>query len=1069
MANALYGRPSSMRLQGSAQDTAPAPHGGGGGIPEAPIDGVLYGRENATWLPVTTGGGIPEAPTDGGLYGRHNAAWSAITLTTGPAGPQGPPGPTGPTGLTGSTGPVGPAGPTGLTGAAGANGATGPAGPVGPTGATGPQGAIGAQGPAGPTGPQGAVGLTGPPGLTGATGPTGPQGLTGPVGPVGPAGPSAVSANTGNQAVLGTDSLIFVPAPPAAASPSNAIPQMDGIGAAGSATTYSRGDHAHPSDTSRLAVGAVAGGDLTGAYPSPTLVATTVSAGSYVYASLTVDSKGRLTSASNGVAPPSASTQPPLMDGAAAIGIATTYARADHVHPSDASRAPLASPVFTGAPAAPTPVAGNSSTALATTAFVSAAVTAAAVPVPSTAIPAMDGIGAAGTAAAYARGDHVHPSDTSLAPLASPAFTGAPQAPTPLVTDSSTTLATTAFVKAQGYLNGNQAIALSGDISGSGTTAITTALATVNANVGTFQGLTINAKGLVTAASDQGYAPLASPALTGAPTAPTQAPGTSNTNIATTAFVAAAVTPAGASGCVQYNNGSVLGGAANFNIDANGNPFVNAGGQYGLGTQAAISGIPASGDWFFGNAGNPTVTGSNNIGAGALALNTLTSGSGNMAVGPFAQYLNSTGIGNTAIGQNALYHNISGSNNIAIGNSALYNATGGSNIGIGGGNGITTGTNNIAIAGLASGAGVTGTYNVSIGYTSLSSATTAAQNIAVGLQSMQNLTTGGSNIAIGTSTLRASVSDSNNIAIGASAGTAINGGNYDTVVGNNSGTAITTGIRNTIIGGSAGAGVVAGGTNILIGYGINVPTGDPSSYISIGDRFKCDSFNNIGIGSGAGPFPATSGGNNICIGTNSGTALQAGTNVVNVGSTAGQYATGASNVHIGAAAGRGVSGTTTGGSNTFIGVSAGQNYTTSTSCTYIGNSAGLASTSGNQNTCIGYQAGFNITIGATNTIVGSGAGAGVVTGSSNILIGQGINVPSDTSNYINIGGLITGQMNTGPIAVSKAVNFTGSIGVNGTTAPAKPTVSGAKGSNAALASLIAALVSYGLITDSTTA
>jgi hypothetical protein len=64
----------------------------------------------------------------------------------------------------------------------------------------------------------------------------------------------------------------------------------------------------------------------------------------------------------------------------------------------------------------------------------------------------------------------------------------------------------------------NQTITLSGDITGSGTAAIPTTLPTVNSNVGTFQGLTVNAKGQVTAAANQAYAPLASPALTGSPT-----------------------------------------------------------------------------------------------------------------------------------------------------------------------------------------------------------------------------------------------------------------------------------------------------------------------------------------------------------------------------------------------------------------------------------------------------------------------------------------------------------------------------------------------------------------------
>lgn len=57
----------------------------------------------------------------------------------------------------------------------------------------------------------------------------------------------------------------------------------------------------------------------------------------------------------------------------------------------------------------------------------------------------------------------------------------------------------------QNYLTANQTITYSGDASGSGTTAVTLTLATVNSNVGTFQGLTINAKGLVTAAVNQNY------------------------------------------------------------------------------------------------------------------------------------------------------------------------------------------------------------------------------------------------------------------------------------------------------------------------------------------------------------------------------------------------------------------------------------------------------------------------------------------------------------------------------------------------------------------------------------
>jgi hypothetical protein len=67
----------------------------------------------------------------------------------------------------------------------------------------------------------------------------------------------------------------------------------------------------------------------------------------------------------------------PLVNGTAAVGTSLRYARQDHVHPTDTSRAALASPTFTGVPAAPTATAGTNTTQLATTAFVQQEVPAA--------------------------------------------------------------------------------------------------------------------------------------------------------------------------------------------------------------------------------------------------------------------------------------------------------------------------------------------------------------------------------------------------------------------------------------------------------------------------------------------------------------------------------------------------------------------------------------------------------------------------------------------------------------------------------------------------------------------
>jgi hypothetical protein len=55
------------------------------------------------------------------------------------------------------------------------------------------------------------------------------------------------------------------------------------------------------------------------------------------------------------------------------------------------------------------------------------------------------------------------------------------------------------------YLTANQSISLTGDATGTGTTSIPVVLATVNSNVGTFNSVTVNGKGLVTAASNVAY------------------------------------------------------------------------------------------------------------------------------------------------------------------------------------------------------------------------------------------------------------------------------------------------------------------------------------------------------------------------------------------------------------------------------------------------------------------------------------------------------------------------------------------------------------------------------------
>lgn len=109
----------------------------------------------------------------------------------------------------------------------------------------------------------------------------------------------------------------------------------------------------------------------------------------------------------------------------------------------------LDSPTFTGTPAAPTAAADTNTTQLATTAFV--------IGQSGTANPTMNGTAAAGSSTRFARQDHVHPIDTSRAPLNSPGLTGVPTAPTATPGTNSTQLATTAYADAIAALKANAA------------------------------------------------------------------------------------------------------------------------------------------------------------------------------------------------------------------------------------------------------------------------------------------------------------------------------------------------------------------------------------------------------------------------------------------------------------------------------------------------------------------------------------------------------------------------------------------------------------------------------------
>lgn len=114
------------------------------------------------------------------------------------------------------------------------------------------------------------------------------------------------------------------------------------------------------------------------------------------------------------------------------------------------TKAALASPTFTGTPAAPTAANGTNTTQIATTAFVAAAIATLIDSAPN-ALNTLNELAAAlGNDANFAA--TMTNALALKAALASPTFTGTPAAPTAAVDTNTTQLATTAFVIGQSYL-----------------------------------------------------------------------------------------------------------------------------------------------------------------------------------------------------------------------------------------------------------------------------------------------------------------------------------------------------------------------------------------------------------------------------------------------------------------------------------------------------------------------------------------------------------------------------------------------------------------------------------------
>jgi hypothetical protein len=300
-------------------------------------------------------------------------------------------------------------------------------------------------------------------------------------------------------------------------------------------------------------------------------------------------------------------TAPTAEPGTDTTQLATTAFVTDAVATATADLAgvfaPLNSPTFTGYPSGPTAAAGSSTGQLATTAFVMNAVT-----------DATAGVASFNTRTGAVTLENTDIQDAGGALIDSPVFTGTPQAPTAAPGTSSSQIATCAWVMDElgGVTSGvvsfngrsGAIILTSADLTSAGgallaspgfsgvptaPTAATgtntgqlatcayveTAIASINTGVVSFNGRGGAVQLTSADISAAGGAVLASPAFTGAPSAPTAAAGVSNAQIATTAFVAAAVANAGGVATFNGRAGAVTLSSGDVNATSAGGPYLS--------------------------------------------------------------------------------------------------------------------------------------------------------------------------------------------------------------------------------------------------------------------------------------------------------------------------------------------------------------------------------------------------------------------------------------------------------------------------------------------------------------
>jgi hypothetical protein len=266
------------------------------------------------------------------------------------------------------------------------------------------------------------------------------------------------------------------------------------------------------------------------------------------------------------------------------------------------------------------------------------------------------------------------------------------------------------------------------------------------------------------------------------------------------------------SSSIVSQSGSTLAVAGSEKVTSN----LSAGGSvnassFDIGGTSFAFGSVSNQNVFLGFAGNSTMSGLANTGAGAAALTANTTGAHNSALGASALSANTTGYGNSAFGYLALSANTTGVQNEAFGSGSL--------------SANTTGIQNAAFGLAALATNTKGNSNSAFGYGALNANTTGIQNEAFGIDALIVNSTGNGNAAFGGGALAKNTTGGSSSTTGGNSAF----GNFalfaNTTAGGNSAfgfgalTANSVGNDNVAFGAAALAKLTSGGGNIAVGNG----------------------------------------------------------------------------------------------------------------------------------------------------------------------------------------------------------------------------------------------------------